>query len=142
MPRQHIPDRLRELIRERAGHKCEYCRTPESLAFIAFELDHVIAEQHGGSTTNETLALSRLTSNKRKGPNLASLDPTTGAITPLFNPRNQAWPDHFELTSDGRIVGRTPAGRATIPLLELNHSDRIEERRLFIAAGELVPNSH
>lgn len=95
--------------------------------------------QHRGVSSAENLAFKCLPCNKRKGPNLSSLDPATGALTPLFDPRTQDWPEHFELNQDGDIAGRTPVGRATVGLLELNIADRLEERRLFIAAGELVP---
>ena len=117
----------------------QYCQIPESLTFVTFELDHIVAVQHGGVTTDVNLALTCLPCNKRKGPNLSSLDPATGALTPLFNPRTGNWPDHFKLNQDGFITGLTPAGRATVRLLELNIADRLEERRVFIAAGALVP---
>ena len=39
---------LAEQVRQRAGHMCEYCRLPESLYAGPFEIEHVIAKQHGG----------------------------------------------------------------------------------------------
>ena len=39
----------------------------------------------------------------------------------LFNPRGQTWSDHFVWDSNRvRLVGRTPSGRATEALLDLN----------------------
>jgi hypothetical protein len=35
-------------------------------------------------------------------------------IVPLFNPRTQAWNDHFELANGVEISGRTATGRATV----------------------------
>ena len=59
-------------VRERAGHVCEYCRMPESnYPTVPFPIDHIIARQHGGSTTLDNLALSRLHDNTHKGPNIA-----------------------------------------------------------------------
>jgi hypothetical protein len=37
-----------------------------------------------------------------KGSDIASLDPLTGELVPLFNPRRDSWPDHFRL--DGPIL--------------------------------------
>jgi 5-methylcytosine-specific restriction endonuclease McrA len=54
-------------VRERARHVCEYCRMPESnYSTVPFPIDHVIARQHGGSTTLENRALSCLHDNTRK----------------------------------------------------------------------------
>src|SRR5439155_7190530 len=41
----------------RAG-RCEYCRFPARLTRVPFQIDHIIAEKHGGRTTFENLALS------------------------------------------------------------------------------------
>jgi hypothetical protein len=34
---------LSDLVRERAGGRCEYCRMPAAYDPIPFEIDHVIA---------------------------------------------------------------------------------------------------
>jgi hypothetical protein len=40
-------------------------------------------------------------------------------LVPLFNPRTQAWPDHFQV--EGSVItGITSAGRATVETLEMN----------------------
>jgi hypothetical protein len=40
---------LRAFVRERAGHRCEYCRLHEDDDdLLAFHVEHVIAKQHGG----------------------------------------------------------------------------------------------
>ena len=46
------------LVRERAGGCCEYCGAPEQVSSTPFQIDHVIAEQHGGPTVASNLALS------------------------------------------------------------------------------------
>lgn len=140
MPRPRISSELRERVVSRAQARCEYCRIPEVACFAALEIDHIIAEQHGGLTQPENLALACLSCNKRKGPNIASLDPESGTLTPLFNPRRDHWSVHFDHEPDGRIRGRTDVGRATAQLLVLNSPDRIEERRLLIAAGMWNPS--
>jgi hypothetical protein len=131
---------FRSQVRERAQGLCEYCHLPEEADIIVFEVDHIIAEQHGGPTELENLAYACFECNRKKGPNLTSIDPQTNEITILFNPRKQQWNDHFQLNEDGALIGCTAAGRTTIRLLKLNDSERIQERVGLIAAGKLNPN--
>lgn len=137
MSRTHVPAELRRTVRLRAHDCCEYCLIPESMTLAVHEIDHVIAEKHGGSTDAENLALACALCNGFKGSDLASIDPQDGAIVPLFNPRRERWAEHFQL-ENGRIEPLTPSGRATVRLLQLNHPHRIEERVLLAAAGLLV----
>ena len=78
---------LRRQVIERAGNYCEYCLLPQELAASTHQVDHVIAEKHGGQTSLENLALSCTVCNRRKGSDISSLDPVTGALVPLFHPR-------------------------------------------------------
>jgi hypothetical protein len=122
---------LRLDVIERAGGRCEYCRFPQDAALLAFEVEHIVAEKHGGTTTADNLALACPYCNRHKGTDLGSLDPETGDLTPLFNPRTQEWQQHFAL--DGAlIVPRTPIGRVTVAILQLNHPDRLLERESLI----------
>jgi 5-methylcytosine-specific restriction endonuclease McrA len=130
----YIPAALRRLVRERAGSACEYCRVPEAAALLPHEVDHVIAQKHGGATEADNLALSCLLCNKHKGSDIASRDPEDRALVPLFHPRRDRWRDHFELTQ-AEIVPLTPTGRATARLLGLNQPRRAQERALLVAAG-------
>ena len=66
---------LKRLVWDRAGNACEYCRLPQSLDALPFQIDHVIAEQHHGLTVAENLALSCLSDNLHKGPNIAGVGP-------------------------------------------------------------------
>lgn len=135
MTRTYIPTELRQMVRERAGGRCEYCLYPQEASFLAFEVEHIIAEKHGGATTQDNLALACPYCNRFKGTGLGSLDPETGHLTPFFNPRTQRWVEHFRL--DGpRIVPLTSEGRVTVAILQLNHPDRILERQGFIQVGE------
>src|SRR5215212_4645612 len=102
MPQAYIPSDLRRFVRHRAAASCEYCRVPEAYSFFAHELDHVIAQQHGGETAEGNLALACVICNKHKGTNLSSIDPETGQVVPLFHPRQNRWLDHFRLEK-GRI---------------------------------------
>ena len=129
----NIPAPLRRLVIERAQGKCEYCGIPDSLTLASHHIDHIIALKHGGQTSPENLALSCILCNKRKGSDIASIDPETGQITPLYHPRQNIWSDHFQLR-EAKIIPITPTGRATIQLLQINQPDRIAERMLLIQA--------
>ena len=49
---------LRRQVVERAGNCCECCLLPQELAASTHQVDHAIAEKHGGQTVIENLALS------------------------------------------------------------------------------------
>jgi hypothetical protein len=130
---------LHAFVRQRAGNCCEYCQLPEQFASIPFELDHIIAEQHGGKTIPSNLALACFADNHHKGPNLAGVDPKTGKKTWLFNPRRHKWQRHFRW--EGPILlGRTPVGRATIAVLAMNLPHRVAQRAALIAEGVFPPS--
>jgi len=81
----------RILVRRRAGHRCEYFRLPEHAdPYQTFHLEHIVAKQHGGDDDPANLAWACSRCNRRKGTNLSSRDPDTGAIVELFHPRRQA----------------------------------------------------
>jgi hypothetical protein len=138
MSRTYISAELRRLVRARAQERCEYCLVPEAATFATHAVDHVVAEKHGGQTDSANLALSCAPCNLRKGSDLTSIDPESGAIVPLFHPRRERWRDHFRL-KNGRLEPLTPTGRVTVQLLQLNHPDRVEERGLLVKAGLLHP---
>ncbi|MEW5987847.1 MAG: HNH endonuclease signature motif containing protein [Chloroflexota bacterium] len=121
-----IPARLRRRVIQRAAGLCEYCHKPQ-VTFFQHEIDHVIARKHGGRTTLDNLALTCFECNRYKGSDIASIDPETATITPLFNPRQQGWHEHFRLVG-ARIVALTPEGRATVLLLHFNDKERVRER--------------
>jgi hypothetical protein len=109
-------------VRRRAAGLCEYCHIPEAAFRRAFHIEHVIARQHGGATDFGNLALACWTCNLKKGPNLTGIDPQTGQITPLFNPRSDRWADHFVFSvgTSIEIRGLTAVGRTTVILLGMN----------------------
>jgi excisionase family DNA binding protein len=129
-----ISDELRGFVQRRAQNRCEYCRLPVDASFYAFEVDHVIARKHGGETLPNNLAFACWRCNRHKGTDIASFDPQTGALTALFHPRAQQWSEHFQL-SVAELLGRTPEGRTTVKLLQLNTMKRIAERRALMNVG-------
>lgn len=134
MSKTYVSALLRRTISEQARGCCEYCLQPEIFSFCPHEIDHVIAEKHGGETTEENLALACKLCNTFKGSDIASVDPLTQEITPLYHPRRDRWQEHFDL-NDAELRPLTSRARTTIRLLQLNRSDRIEERRLWLASG-------
>jgi len=126
----------RRLVRRRAEGRCEYCRLPQAAQpFVTFHLEHIIAKQHGGSDDPDNLCVACERCNFHKGPNLTSIDPVTGKIERLFDPRRQVWAEHFE-TRGPLISGKTPSGRATVAVLSMNDERRVELRASLIALGE------
>ncbi len=101
---------------------------------VPFPVDHIIARQHGGSTSLDNLALSCLHDNTHKGPNIAGVDPQTRRITRLFNPRRDKWKRHFRWEGS-HLVGKTAVGRTTIVVLAMNHPDAVAVRQSLIEEG-------
>jgi hypothetical protein len=125
---------LRDAVRRRARDRCEYCRIPQAYYPERFQIDHVIAEKHAGPTVFGNLALCCLECNLSKGPNVAGVDPQSGNIIPLYNPRHETWSEHFQMDR-GVIVALTPTGRATIAVLNLNRAPRVAVRRALFEEG-------
>jgi hypothetical protein len=118
----------------RAHHRCEYCRIPHPHYRLPFQVDHIIARQHGGAATLDNLAMACFHCNRFKGPNIAGLDPTSGELVRLFHPRTDRWTEHFRF--DGpRLVGLTPIGRATIHVLAMNGDDLLLFRTEILQEG-------
>ena len=123
----YIPDKLRDLVYQRARGRCEYCLIHDDDTYKPHEVDHIVAEKHGGQTQEGNLCLSCFDCNRHKGSDLASLDPDSGAIVLLFHPRHDTWGGHFTLEG-GLIRPISPQGRATTRLLDMNNSRRVAER--------------
>ncbi len=129
-----VSDALRRLVYERAHGRCEYCLLHERFTIKRHEVDHIVAEKHGGTTEETNLCLSCAICNRYKGPDLTSIDPITNQVVRLFHPRSNSWEDHFRL--DGaQIEGMTPEGRATVRLLRMNDEDSMDERARLIQLG-------
>jgi hypothetical protein len=125
---------LRQLVKERAGSCCEYCRIGEYNFFKPHEIDHIVAEKHRGPTQAHNLCVCCFDCNRRKGSDICSLDIDTGDLTALFNPRQHVWSEHFRLIRE-YTEPYTPIGRVTVFLMGLNELERLSHRRLLIDAG-------
>ena len=131
MSETYISAALRRLVEERAASKCEYCQLPAQLAFYSHEIDHIIAEKHGGTTSSDNLAYTCWRCNRHKGSDLGSFDPQTNDFCFLFHPRQQVWLEHFRFQS-ARIIGVTAIGRTTVQLLQINNPERLKERQALL----------
>jgi hypothetical protein len=127
---------LQDLVWLRAESRCEYCQFPADLALLPFQIDHIIAEKHGGTTVSDHLALSCERCNSHKGPNIAGyLD---GRHVRLFNPRRDCWSDHFAWNGP-YLVGKTDIGTVTIDVLAINLRYRVAIRTALIEEGIFPP---
>jgi hypothetical protein len=109
---------LRRQVIARADNCCEYCLLPQELVASTHQVNHVIAEKHGGQTVLENLALSCTVCNRRQGSDISSLDPATGALVSLFNPRTQRWGEHFRLTGEHTLGVTAEAARLSCSAIE------------------------
>lgn len=126
---------IRAFVRTRAGNRCEYCRLRQEHVDLPHHVEHIIANQHSKDDSPDNLALSCCRCNLHKGPNLSGIDPETGQLVPLFNPRRDEWTGHFAF-GDCWVAGLTPVGRATVNVLGMNETRRLELRATLLARGE------
>jgi hypothetical protein len=77
---------LQELIRRRAGNRCECCHIPQERDRLPFEIDHIIAESHEGTADYTNRCLCSSVCNRYKGPKIAEVDPKSKRITRMVNP--------------------------------------------------------
>jgi HNH endonuclease len=128
---------LRAFVRERAGRRCEYCHLPEEDAGrLAFQIEHIIAKQHGGTDDPTGLCYACAQCNWTKGPNLTGL--LGGKLYSLFNPRKQNWHRHFRWEHT-LLVGKTKTGIVTVQVLNINDPARVMLRENLLFEGRFPP---
>ncbi len=125
---------LRDLVRERANRRCEYCHFPDEFSRLTFHTDHIIARKHRGDSIAENLAWACFDCNLSKGPNLSGIDPLTRRVVRLFNPRADRWHLHFRW-NEAELTGVAGIGRATISVLNINSPMAIVSRRWLMSEG-------
>jgi hypothetical protein len=91
----------------------------------------------------ENLALSCPMCNARKWIHTSAEDPVAQQIVPLFNPRTDAWNNHFRWAADDpcQVEPLSAVGRATASLLDLNSHHRQTIRRWLVEIGAHPPVS-
>jgi HNH endonuclease len=105
----------RQRIRQRANFLCEYCHSSEEASTSLFTFDHLIPQSLGGDDTEHNLALACHRCNSRRYNFTDGIGPETQIPVPLFNPRQNNWPEHFIWSTDGqKILAVTSIRRATL----------------------------
>lgn len=132
----NVPDSVRARVREAAGDRCGYCLSPQQLVMNKLEIEHIIPRVLGGSDEEANLWLSCGLCNRYKGSQSQGIDPADNILVKIFNPRTEAWAEHFRWSSDGaHITGLPRVGRATVETLRLNNELAVEVRRNWVVAG-------
>ena len=129
---------VKEMVRRRAGDRCEYCRIDQAYTTFTHQIDHIRALKHNGSDSLENLCLSCFACNNAKGTDPAGFDPATDQLTRLFNPRIDRWAEHFHYEGP-TLVGLTPIGRTTLVVLDMNEAACLEQRENLIVVGLFPP---
>jgi hypothetical protein len=124
-----------QIVADRAGHLCEYCRAPEAVCNFPFEIDHFIPLSEGGAKEPENLVLACRACNAYKAFHQIGLIENTEAAR-LFNPRFDIWEAHFRFNSETfEIEGLTEIGRGTINRLKMNNAAQVRARNLWFQFG-------
>ena len=118
-------EQLRWEVAQRANFRCEYCRIHQDDMFISFEIDHIVAQKHGGGNEIENLAYTCPHCNQHRGTDMVTFIDNYNNIIRLFNPRVDKWGEYFE----------SKIGKATIKLLKMNDVDLIILRGLLSDLG-------
>jgi hypothetical protein len=105
---------------------------PAALHPAPFQVDHIIAKQHGGVDSLDNLALACIHCNRYKGPNVAGIDSATGELTRLFRPRTDEWSQHFR-SNGSEILPLSPIGRVTVLVLFTNDPEVVWLRSTLAA---------
>ena len=134
LKRRKFTEAERGFLLQRANGCCEYCLTRYDFSSETFEIEHILALINNGTNELSNLAFSCGGCNNRKGKIQFALDPISGTISPLYNPRIDKWSDHFVWRDDYSIIeGISIMGRTTVEQLKLNRAGVVNLRRaLFI----------
>lgn len=124
---------IKEMVRDRAKGRCEYCLTAEINMGQALHIEHI---RPAGGELLDNLCLACPNCNLSKAAATTAVDPQTNTEVPLFNPREQRWAEHFSWTENfSHISGVTPVGRATIVRLKMNRPRIVLARQRWVQAG-------
>ncbi len=123
-----------ERVKERGAGRCEYCHFPRQVSALPFQIDHIIAQKHDGTSDESNLAFACYHCNSFKGPNIAGVDPVSGEIARLFHPRRDDWNGHF-MWRGAWLFGRTAIARCTIQVLSINNPESVAVRESLMDEG-------
>ena len=121
---------LRRLVQARANRVCEYCLIHEDDTYFGCQVEHIIAEKHGGPTEAENLAYACALCNRAKGTDIGTMTQGTRELVRFFNPRIDRWSEHFFLNGVF-IQPQTAIGEATAKILRFNDTERLFECQML-----------
>ncbi|MBL7815564.1 MAG: HNH endonuclease [Saprospiraceae bacterium] len=131
-----MKESLKKEVRERAKNCCEYCLVQAKYSGESFSIEHIIPLIKGGLSVLFNLAFSCQRCNNHKYTATTAVDPATGSLVTLYNPRTDIWAEHFEWREYfTEIIGISPIGRATVNRLQLNRDGLVNLRRVLVDAG-------
>ena len=140
MPNSPLNNQIKKQVAKRASNLCEYCLANSEYAFHTFPIDHILPLSSGGTNDLENLALSCQFCNNSKYNKMECLDPISGEMVKLYNPRVDTWTDHFMWDdSKTNIIGITPTGRATANCLKVNRQEAVNLRKVLAKFGVHPP---
>ena len=124
------------LVADRARHRCEYCRAPESIFNAVLEVEHIIPIALGGSDNENNLALACRSCNGFKGSRSGYIDIESSQEERFYHPRQDLWEEHFSVESAlSEILALTAIGRVTIVGLKMNSRAQLTAREFWIQLG-------
>jgi HNH endonuclease len=131
-----ISAQLRQQIITAADYRCEYCKSSARLTGTPLVMEHILPRSLGGTDEPKNLAASCYRCNEFKDAKTHVSDLDTNQLVELFNPRMQAWRQHFIWDNNGTFIrGITNNGRATVIALRLNNENIIEARTFWVEVG-------
>jgi HNH endonuclease len=137
-----ISAQLRQQIITAADHRCEYCKSSSRLTGTPLVMEHILPRSLNGTDDPENLAASCYRCNEFKGAKTHAIDLDTNQLVELFNPRIQAWKQHFVWANNGTLItGLTNIGRATVIALRLNNENIVEARTFWVEVGWHPPTN-
>ena len=133
-----IPKYLRDQVLLRDEGQCRFCHLLQSGQGATFHIDHIHPKSRGGKTSLDNLACPCTNCSLHKSNRTTAVDPVTGDESTLYHPLVNDWKQHFVLQADGTCTGRTPTGRATIEVLQMNNYLPRLARAMQIQLGMLT----
>lgn len=131
-----MKESTKKAVRERAKYCCEYCLAQVLYSNDSFSMEHIVPTIKGGSNALSNLAFSCQSCNNRKYTATHAIDPASGIIAALYNPRTDSWGEHFKWDEDFTLIlGVSASGRATLNRLKLNREGLVNIRRVMVQAG-------
>ena len=121
--------------------RCGYCRFPYAknpFGRLGFHAEHIVPKSKAPHLSMElsNLVWACLVCNINKHNFTEGHDYVTNTLVPLYHPKTQVWPIHFQGLANGKINGRSPTGRGTEARLAFNgEAIRVAARAALFSEG-------